>query len=172
MASDWPEQLDTLLSGRSAGYGARPYPTETDVTVTSLVTWARTASFSELADLSRRLTDAHSFTLLCYAERMANLAVRSGTREPLENGLLAVALEAARVDWREDILILSLLYRSASKVGINAEELFRGAAGSAVGELATIIRDFPSRPEASRSIEAMGYRESTSPEGFTYQRTW
>jgi hypothetical protein len=172
MADEWQNSLDALRSDRNVGYGAQPFPTSTDEFVSSLVARLRGASNVQRAELEKQLTDAHSFALLMYAERMANEAVRTGKLEHLQNGLCAVALEDGRFDARENILVLSVLYRSAQKLGVDAEDLFAAAATLAHGEMEGLIREFPARPESARSIEAMGYRETVGSAGFFYERTW
>lgn len=114
----------------------------------------------------------YSSTFFFFSERMACLAIREKLEKHIFEGLIAHAIENGKFDWRENILVLSLLYHSAVKIGTDPTLLFNRAAAFAEGEIKKIIQNFPNRVPEDRSIEAMGYVESENEQGFCYKRTW
>lgn len=130
------------------------------------------ASAEERKFIRDSFSDKYSFTLFFFSERMACLAVRAKSEKYLFEGLIAHAIEGGKFDWRENILVLSLIYHSAVKLGCDPNVLFKRAAGFAEEPIAQIIQEFPDRKPEERSIQAMGYEESTDDEGFLYKRTW
>lgn len=177
------EQISELLeklhvscaSSESHGYVDFPYPSPLDELIERLV-----AAYKEAWELDsptrKRILDSVtvevSNCLLVYGHRMAVLAVRQQSREPLEKALLALVVEGFRCDARENMLILSLINHSAVKVGADPRQLFENAARYASPEVAQHLREFVSRRPEDKSIQAMGYSEETTPDGFRYSRNW
>jgi hypothetical protein len=112
-----------------------------------------------------------SWFLLAFGIRMAALAVREQDASHLADALAAVAIEGGRIDLRENLQVLALIYHSAEKIGADAQSLFDSAPASNP-ELGAAIREFPRRAARDRSIEAMGFRESGDAGEFLYQRVW
>lgn len=112
----------------------------------------------------------HSFTFLIFAMRMAMLAVRERSAYRITRGLLALVIENARFDSREDLIILSLLNRSAEKIGADPAALFEQAAIVAEPQMAQALRTFVQRPAGLKRIESMGFHEIDGPDGFRYER--
>jgi hypothetical protein len=154
------------------GYLQRPIPCDLDVKLGKIID-----SFVESSGVARKkLSSAfgmeQSFGLMAYAERMAIMAVRNHSEEPLRKGLLALVLEEFKYDGRESIMRLALLNHSAFKVGINPDRIFEEIASIATGGAAQAIREFAARAIKDKSIESMGYSEDTTPDGFSYSRNW
>jgi hypothetical protein len=112
----------------------------------------------------------HSFTLLIFAMRMAMLAVRERSAYRVTRGLLALVIENARFDSREDLIMLSLLNHSAEKIEADPAALFEQAALVATPSMARALRDFAQRPAGLKRIESMGFREVDGSDGFRYER--
>jgi predicted proteasome-type protease len=109
------------------------------------------------------------FLYLTFSERMAVLAVRENSQARLWQALLAQVVEDFRWDYRENLMVLSVVYHSAKKIGADAKELFQRAADLAGARAADYLRAFSLHP---RSIRSMGYREVIAEDGFRYQRDW
>jgi len=165
-------ELQLLDSESNMGYPDRELPCPLDASISRLVDSFIAAAKEERERMASQITDEHSFTLLVFGERMASLAVRQRSPASLKRALAALALEEGRWDPREDMLVLSLIYNAAVKLGLDAASLFEEAAGLALPRMATYFRAFPARSDEEKSIEAMGYRESSTPDGFVYERTW
>ena len=97
------------------------------------------------------------------------MAVREKSERRLFEGLIAHVIEDFGDDARENLIQLSLLYHSASKIRLKPVALFDRAAALATPKAAEYIRDFARRWPWDRRIEAMGFRETMTPEGFSYE---
>lgn len=149
------------------GYGNWPLPSSADDEVEN-------ALAALTPDDARRLSADEADVLVTFAERMAILARRSGDPERLRAGLAAAsaASTAEEEDEREVILILSLLWRSAEVLGLDAESEFLAAAERFDRSRAWPLTEFPERSPRDRPIEVMGYSELDDEFGFRYERNW
>jgi hypothetical protein len=118
----------------------------------------------EVSDLATRseLRDTASmddfYTLLAYSQRAAVFAMRRRTREYVHDGLTAIAMiELKRIDFRDALVALALLYHAARTVGEQANELFQKAASLAEPETSELIVGFLKRPEGDWDIRQWGY---------------
>lgn len=154
------------------GKGLLPIPSALDSDISRVVNRYMQRTAEEQAFIRDTFTDKNSFAFIRFSERMAVLAVRERSEKYLFEGLIAHAIEGGKFDIRENILILSLLYHSATKIGADPIELFTRAAQLAKGEIAEEIAHFPHRKPEDKSIETMGYIELSDKDGFKYKRTW
>jgi hypothetical protein len=98
-------------------------------------------------------------------------ARRTGSRQALIQGLIPVVMAGGRSDTGTGGQLLSLLYNSAEKTGLDAEELFAYGAQFATNEESQRqIRDFPTLPPELRDIRRWGVREAETPDGVVYQQ--
>jgi hypothetical protein len=101
---------------------------------------------------------------------MATLSVRHGQVDLVREGLVALALEAGTgSDQRDSMVSLALLYHSAVKLGMNVQAAFSQAALLAPASFEGAIRLFPNRPPRQLDLEAWGFKEATTKDGFGYQ---
>lgn len=152
--------------------GLLPIPSTLDNDISRLINRYVRVTAEEQAFIKDTFTDKNSFAFIGFSERMACLAVREKKEKYLVEGLVAHAIEGGKFDTRENILVLSLLYHSAIKIGADPIPLFTQASQLAEGEIAGVIAHFPYRKPEDRSIQAMGYEESKDQDGFRYKRTW
>ena len=159
--------IKDLESHNTSGYRYWPLPCPMDDKISALI---KTFVHLEPADRATVFGKVKkSFLFLAFSERMAVLAVRENSESRLFDGLIAHVLEDFSHDYRENLLILSLLYHSAVKLGSNPIELFRKAAALASPKSADRLVGFAQNPG---SIRSMGYEEITTLDGFDYRRTW
>src|ERR1700742_3109419 len=104
--------------------------------------------------------------LLVCSERVAALAVRLESSEPLVQGLIAASL-AQEGDPREALAVPALFRRSAEKLGMDAGCRFDEAAGRTDLSGARWLRDVR---DAEDAREDVGYEEADDGEGFRYER--
>lgn len=149
-----------------------PVPCLFDSKISNLIGTYINANSEEQNFIRDAFSHKYSSTFFFFSERMACLAVREKSEKYIFEGLIAHAIENGKFDWRENILILSLLYHSAVKIGSDPIALFNKAAEFAEGKIKEIIKSFPNRAPENRSIETMGYVESVNEQGFCYKRTW
>jgi len=110
-----------------------------------------------------------SARLNAYAERMATLAVRLRDPRQLRNGLTAVAVAYETTDDpRDNLTVLSLLWRAAQLLDLDAAGEFHAAAAR-VPDAAAFFASWPSRKPAHQTIQDMGYLETTDADGFTFR---
>jgi hypothetical protein len=161
---------ERLRQEKATGYDRESIPNQLDDEIRVLTT-----SFLNGTDLERALiistfNENHSMTLLLFSERMASLAVRRNSEEILLAGLIAHLIENWRLDPRENLVRLSLLYHAAVKIGCPPEELFSRASAYAPKDIADQLHAFVHRRPRNKAIEAMGYCESRDADGFRYER--
>src|SRR6201991_2735324 len=104
--------------------------------------------------------------LLVFSERVAALAVRLQSAEPIVQGLVAASL-AQEGDPREALAVPALHRRSAEILGADTMRLFDEAAGRTALAGAHWLRDVR---DAEDSPEDVGYEEADDGEGFRYER--
>ena len=120
----------------------------------------RQAVFREAMDGMR------SGLLLVFSERVAALAVRLQSGEPIVQGLVAASL-AQEGDPREALAVPALFRRSAEKLGLDTGRLFDEAAGRTDLSGGRWLRDVR---DAEDAPEDVGYEEADDGEGFRYER--
>ena len=161
-----------MVGNSTDGYGSWPIPHTLDQKIGSLI-----EDWCELprGDRDREATtivEEQAAVLRAFSERMATLAVRSRDRHLLFLGLLALGIDGGLVDWREDILLLSLHFDAAKKVGIAPNEVFSEAGKLLPSRVSEVLTAFLNRSPEDQSLEVMGYEESSDEGGFRYRRTW
>jgi hypothetical protein len=107
-----------------------------------------------------------SLVLLDYAWDSSMEAVRQQSRERIREGLLALAIEDGRLDFRDSLLSVAVLMRSARKFDLDPTELWLETAGYCDNEqFKAIVRRFV---EEDQSKDWPIY-ETTSERGLTYE---
>src|SRR5919201_6685536 len=104
--------------------------------------------------------------LLVFSERVAALAVRLQSSEPLVQGLVAASL-AQEGDPREALAVPALHRRSAEILGVDSGRIFDAAAGRTDLSGARWLADVR---DAEEGPEDVGYIEDDDGEGFRYER--
>ncbi len=99
-----------------------------------------------------QMTRAHGSVLVAFAERLASRAVRENKPEFIGAGLSALAIAIKLLDFREVLPIVSLLHRSAEKLGLDPSR--------------AVLAD--RRLQGCRSREVFGYVYCTTRRGAIY----
>ncbi|HTW95362.1 MAG TPA: hypothetical protein VMD30_11240 [Tepidisphaeraceae bacterium] len=107
--------------------------------------------------------NANLVRMISYAAIMASRAVQNNSTEDIRRGLAAVVLAGDQVDYRYSLMVLSILYHSAEKLGISPAEVFTEAARLGTSETNDFLMKYLAHGE--KSIEAMGYKEGAGPDG-------
>src|SRR5690242_13231031 len=169
-------ELEALAKDLSSpayhGYLQQPLPCPLDERVEAL-----TEAFLAGDDPERRRIIAtfgkeQAFVLVVFAERMAILGLRTGSRDRLLKGLVALAIEGFNLDWQETLPPLSLLNHSAEKIGADAAALLEEVARHSPYHAARQFWNFAERTPKEKAIEAMGFSLQSTTEGPTYVRNW
>jgi len=166
--------MDQLAGKRFNGYLAVRLPHELDDVVTSAVTAYRRAAPAARRDASEAVRPRAAGVLSAYGQRMAAMAVRTGSKEPLRNALVAMGLAQSRLDDpRDNLIVLAAVNHAADSVAGSVDE---GALAALIDELADVLpaaaaatfRGFAARPAPAKSLPAMGLRGWGAREDFRY----
>ena len=151
------------------GYAKWPFPCHIDEEMSKIVNIFLSSGQTERESIFE--IKKKPFLFLAFSRRMAILGVREQSEQRLFEGLIAHVIEDFRYDYRENLMELSLLYHSATKIGSNPVELFERAATFATPETAKHITSFAHRTPELKSIATMGFKEIMTPDGFSYEST-
>lgn len=160
------DALAALEPSNNRGYGRKPLPTIRDDEIAVLL--HQLVSQNSISSLEPQ----HGIVLAAYAERMASLAVRTGSSELIRDGLVAIQLALKSGDQRESMPVLSLLSRAAELIGSTPSEEFLAAARYMSLTPSDQLISFLERNEDDRSLAAMGFVESSDEQGFRFERVW
>jgi hypothetical protein len=172
MTGDLIASAEWLRVENNRGYGTLAIPQPIDDKITGLLrTWAGLGTSARSA-ASSRVLDEQRFTLMAYSERMASLAVCTRDMEKVLFGLLALGVDGWRDDWRDSVMVLSVLYDAVQRLSAAPEPVLERAAALLSPKAATAFASFLRRTPATKSIRAMGYVAASDDDGFRYVRTW
>src|SRR5437870_5494242 len=108
--------FETLSSSNDPMYGSRPIPCEFDAKISGPVNVFIQGNSTERNAILDSIRPEYSDALFAFAERMAALGVREDARPRLVEGLLALLIEGAKFDLRENLRILAPLYHAGTKI--------------------------------------------------------
>jgi hypothetical protein len=161
------DALATLDLPRSEGYYERPIPCAADSRIGRAVK-AFTAAPPLWQAAFRESIDFGRADLLCaWSERMAALAVRLESPQPLVLGLVALSLADESGDG-EAQLVAPLHRRSAEKLDADPERVFDEAAGLVDLPGGRWLRE---ARDSDDQVEDTGYVEDGDGDDFRYLRT-
>jgi hypothetical protein len=140
----------------------------------------RAANPAERTTMNAALTRGEAAVLDGIAQEAAETAVREEDPERIRFGLAALALEGGYPDWRDTLVLLTLLHVSARKLGLDADRLFEEEADALAYEPvkerayfstagARVIRSYAGRPARLKELDVMGHEEYEGPDGFGYR---
>jgi hypothetical protein len=113
-------------------------------------------------DLFRKSVSMDEFyKLLTFSHRSAVFALREQSPAILEDGFTALAMmERDRVDFRDILVAMSLVYHVAGRLGTDADAATAKTAELATPDVATLLIDFSKRDAASKDLQkSFGYVE-------------
>ena len=151
----------------------------------SLVNPVKNSLDSELSELCQRFAKSDAqvraamrnsismdefYTLLLFSQRSAVFAIRERNLNWVSNGLTAIAMiEAERMDSRDILWALSLLYHSARRVGANADQLFRAAAKLSEPSVSRLFTEFIGGTAKDKDLRSSwGYDEVETKDGIGF----
>ena len=146
----------------------RELPSDATAAIESLVDIFADVDEEERKKIVQKVEVSFAFVFTRYAWNAAVESVRRNDPGLLKRGLVALTIENARVDRRDTLPFLELLYNSARKLNVDPAELFRNAARIACAQFRGLLESFLNRDEASRTLEYFHYMESGEGSSFTY----
>jgi hypothetical protein len=100
---------------------------------------------------------------------MAIEAVRERDEVKVFKGLVALAIENQAFDWRDSLAVLTLLFHSAIKIGVDAPNLIHRVATISSSQTSAYFLQFLARTPENRDIAKFGYKEGADLHGnFAY----
>jgi hypothetical protein len=153
------------------GYLRRRIPHPLDDVVDEVVAAYRDGSPETRREMESDLTERVAGVLSVYGERMAAVAVRSRSPEPLRRGLVGMGMaDAALDDDRMNLIVLAAVHHSAETIGTDLATVIDDVADELPESALERFRAFTRRPERSKSLHAMGL--GTMGAGDTFRYTW
>jgi hypothetical protein len=162
----------SITEAMETAYFWNPIPDPLDLKISSFINRFAMAQESERIDLARIFTDKHALLLDAFAIRMASLAVRQGSSEPIAWGLVALTLDCGQFDDRETVPAVVTLYDAALRIEVDSKELFENAAAVArkyCGRLVDHLLKFHDLPSHARNLDAARMTPSADVDGFRYE---
>jgi len=165
MPSSLPSEAYDRWAGELQLYDPRPIPLDEDL---AAYVGRFAAVDRDAREAMRRATSLdQAYTLLAFARRSAVFAMRARESGGVVAGLTAcAAIELERVDQRDVLLALAILFHAALRCGVDGPALLRAVATIGDDGLSKLIDDFLSRPEPDRALrDAWGLVEIEAPGG-------
>jgi hypothetical protein len=158
-----------LRDKRFNGYLAYRVPHELDSVVDAAVSAYRSGSEDARRQLTGDLNADVAAVLSVYGERMAVLAVRTRSVEPLRRGLVGMGLaEGVLDDYRDNLIVLAAVNHSADTVGIGLTKLIDDVKADLSEPALARFRDFAQWRDDEKSLHAMGWRTKGEGDSFRY----
>jgi len=170
--SEMQEFLKEVILPKYHGSGNLPIPSKLDSQYADFIYCYMELDEKNRDNLRKALTVKHTSFFLGFARRMASYAVRKKSEKEIYRGLGAIFFQAGIGDSREDIIIYTLLYDAALKIGAEPDSLFLKAAKDFNYSQVSEIHKFLKRSDIDKTPEVMGYIEGADKDGFLYIRTW
>jgi hypothetical protein len=162
--------LEAARRPRSRLYVEFPYPSELDQLIERLVSLYPMATDAERAKARQILThQTASDCLQAFVLRMATQGCRRTDPALIAAGLMALVLEDERSDYRETLMLLSVVINAAVRIGADLVEMFDRAAEVATPEIAEALRSVLHEYLKDGNSSLMGHRAYDDPEGLTYR---
>jgi hypothetical protein len=98
------------------------------------------------------------YTLFDFARRSAVFALRDNQSSHIIDGLTAIAIiELKRVDFRDALVPLAVLYNAAIKIGVNPDALVRRAIALSEPDTSAVMEGFIDRSPDDKDLSKWGY---------------
>ena len=163
------DALSRLNGKQFNGYLRIRLPHDLDAVVESIVTAYLDAPAPTRREISETVTLRAAGVLSAYGERMAAIAVRTQSQQPLRRGLVAMGLAHGRLDDpRDNLYPLAAVNHSAGLLGTDLLQLIDTMADYLPDPAVTAFRAFANRAEADKSLRSMGLGTAGSHADFRY----
>ncbi len=155
---------------RFIGYLRVRIPHELDAEVEAFVTAYMSGPEPLRLTMMGGMSQRAAAVLSVYGQRMAAVAVRTRSPEPLRHGLIAAGLAEAHLeDPRDNLFVLATINDSASLIGTPLHGLVTEVSPFLPPSGVEALREFNQRQDHDKSIESMGIRRTGTGETFLYR---
>lgn len=147
-----------------------PTPSPLDDEIRSICRQYARSNADDRSGIRHSISMDQFYSLINFAKRSAVFGVRENRGDLVADSLTAIAMiEQDRVDFRDILMCLGLLYHAANRAGGNADEMFRNAAALAEPEVAEFFVNFAEQTPEYRSLrESWGYDEVLTADGLGF----
>ena len=101
-----------------------------------------------------------SYVFFMYSRHAATHSVREKSPELLKRGVISLAIEDLKFDWRDSTIHLAVLNHSALRLGLEPDVLFESILPIVSEKFVRFLRGFVARSAEERSIDLFGVQES------------
>lgn len=158
-----------LRDRRFNGYLRTKLPHPLDAEVESIVIAYLNGPASARGVLLDSLRGRPASVLSLYGQRMASMAVRTGSVDPLRRGVVSVGMAEGRLDdYRTNLFVLSTINDAASLISTTLGKIIDGLKYVLPSASLEALRAFDQRDERGKSLSAFGRRRQGSGEDFLY----
>ncbi len=168
MADVVDRAFESIQNVRWEEFFRRELPTDAVESIECLIDAFASSGPKEREKMTQRVDRSFACVFPAFAKRAAVESVRRNDPALLKRGLIALAIENAKVDLRDTLPYLAFVYHSACKLNVSALELFRDTAKIACPQFRRLLESFLNRDEAARTLESFHYKESGEGTSFTY----
>jgi hypothetical protein len=171
---DFNELLSAIKQANQSGDGPylrRPIPDSVDLKVSELVHRFQDADQKLKEELLLMIDEELSQILLVYAERMSSQSVRSFDEVALRKGFMSLFVEDFRVDRRESLMTLAVLYDAALRLKKDFKALIEEMRVHISKTAYDEIMNFILRDEEGKSLASAGYRFINGSRNLLYERS-
>jgi hypothetical protein len=146
-----------------------PYPSTLDDLAQKLIDLYLVASDRERVLVGQILTDTQaSNALQAFVLRAATQGVRQNSSEMIFKGLMALVIEDERRDYRESIMLSTVIINAAVRVDADPVELFDRASVYATPSMAEALVEYLDDYRRTKNNGLMGHRCDMTDEGVVY----
>jgi len=170
ITSELSSILALLTQAVDKEYYSHPIPSKIDDKINESLAKFKLYDQEQVNSILEGIVGDNARVLGLFAERMASLAVRESNINRVRHGLLGLIIYSHTVDPRDVLLVLSLLHDAIVKLGEDPKEIFLEFRSLTGDE--NFLDKFIARNDEDKSIDEMGYEESSNEGGFLYKRTW
>jgi hypothetical protein len=169
MDFDWSLAISQLNNVTVFDYFKnRSMPEFVEPLVSEIVSSFGSSPEADRLQLLSLMSSRASSILGWYARKLSGRAVRNRSQKDLKDALIAVAIAASKMDFRDLLAPLALLYNSAMELGENPELIFASASELSTPPIKEFFRSFLNRPQNLKSISIFGFSKGMGPCGFDY----
>jgi hypothetical protein len=163
-----PRDLSDWVKLLRKGWPRRALPADEARGLSALARQYLRADSAGRERMRTAVTELAADSLMIFAHRAAEKAVRRKDPDFLTQGLAALALGSERIDPRDVLVAFSLISHSAGKLRVDYRHSFEDARELGGKDIAELVEDWLDRTPDERSIDGMGYKEATGGKLFRY----
>lgn len=160
--------LAELEGYRDVGYGSEDSGPADDLFL-RLDQCFRALSEDERDEVRAVIPDALRPLLLGFSDRFSVAALRNIDERLLRVAASAHGLEDGRLDLRETLLRLAVLFDASARLGLSVQQTSEMLCAVVTPRMGVVVREFAQRPAQQRTLRGMGIEYLDSPNGPKYR---